>query len=229
MNQVVTQGIVLSRTNYGEADRIITMLTPEHGKIRLMAKGVRKIKSKLAGGIELFSVSQITYLPGKRDIHTLISSRLQKHYGQIVHDINRTMLGYELLKRIDRATEDAPEPEYFQLLQITLQTLDKNLSLPLLELWFDARLLTLSGHQPNLLTDNAGQRLSATSRYSFDFEQMSFSPAEQGMLTADHIKFLRLVFGLADPSLLQQVTDADKVLEACTKLVSTIRQQLIRQ
>lgn len=73
MNQIVTKGIVLSRTEFGEADRIITVLTTDHGKIRLIAKGVRRIKSKSAGGIELFSVSDITYIPGRRDRNFNIS------------------------------------------------------------------------------------------------------------------------------------------------------------
>lgn len=228
MNQIVTSGIVLSRTNFGEADRIITMLTPEHGKVRLMAKGVRKIKSKLAGGIELFSVSQITYIPGKSDIHTLISSRLTKHYGNIVHDITRTMLGYELLKRINRATEDATESAYYELMQTSLQALDGTVSEQLLELWFDAQLLKISGHQPNLVSDAAGKRLQADQLYTFDFDNMTFLQADNGLLTPAHIKFLRLVFGLEAPELLGQVTDAPKVMGPCYQLISSIRQQLIR-
>ena len=109
MQQIVTRGIVLTRTNYGEADRIVTILTPDHGKQRLMAKGVRKLKSKLAAGLELFSVSDISYIPGRGEVHTLVSSRLRVHYGKIVENLDRTMLGYELLKRINRATEDAAE------------------------------------------------------------------------------------------------------------------------
>jgi DNA repair protein RecO (recombination protein O) len=73
MQQLQTRGIILSRTDFGEADRILTVLTPQQGKLRLMAKGVRKIKSKLAGGIELFSVSDITYIRGKGELGTLIS------------------------------------------------------------------------------------------------------------------------------------------------------------
>jgi len=60
VKQFVTTGLVLSRTDFGEADRIITVLTPDHGKLRLMAKGVRRMKSKLAGGIDLFTVSDLT-------------------------------------------------------------------------------------------------------------------------------------------------------------------------
>jgi DNA repair protein RecO (recombination protein O) len=58
MKTIVTKGIVLTRTDYGEADRILHFLTPDQGKIAGIAKGVRKSKSKLAGGIELFSVSK---------------------------------------------------------------------------------------------------------------------------------------------------------------------------
>jgi DNA repair protein RecO (recombination protein O) len=46
-----TQGVVLTRINYAEADRILTVLTEDFGKVSLIAKGTRKEKSKLAGGI----------------------------------------------------------------------------------------------------------------------------------------------------------------------------------
>ena len=53
-----TRAIVLRRTNYGEADRVVQLLTVE-GRRSVMARGVRKEKSKLAGGIELFAVSDV--------------------------------------------------------------------------------------------------------------------------------------------------------------------------
>jgi len=81
MKQLVARAIVLSRTDFGEADRIITLLTPDQGKVRLVARGVRRAKSKIAGGIELFSISDITYMTGKGDLGTLISARLDRHYG----------------------------------------------------------------------------------------------------------------------------------------------------
>lgn len=48
-----TQAIILRRTNYGESDRILGLITP-HGKLSVLARGARKEKSRLAGGIELF-------------------------------------------------------------------------------------------------------------------------------------------------------------------------------
>src|SRR5205085_581911 len=121
----LSSGIVLSRTNYGEADRILTLLTPDHGKLRLMARGVRKVKSKLAGGIELFSVSDITFIRGRGEMGTLISTRLVKHYGKIVQHIDRVQLGYELIKLLNTATEDRPEADYFELLQQAFAALDE--------------------------------------------------------------------------------------------------------
>src|SRR3954471_22046155 len=108
MIQYRTPAIILRRTDYGEADRIITFLTPDYGKVKGIAKGVRKSKSKLAGGIELFSVSDISFIKGRREIDTIVSTRLIKHYGNIVKNLDRTNLAYDLIKRLNKATEDAP-------------------------------------------------------------------------------------------------------------------------
>ena len=139
-NQIITQGIILSRTDYGEADRILTLLTPDHGKLHLLAKGVRKVKSKLAGGIELFSISHITYIRGRGEMGTLISTRLIHHYDKIVKDITRVQLGYELIKQLNKATEDEPEPEYFELMQQAFEALDDTTTgTELIQVWFSAQ------------------------------------------------------------------------------------------
>ncbi len=229
MNQIVTKAIVLTRTNFGEADRILTVITPDHGKRRLMAKGVRRERSKLAGGIELFSVSHITYIEGKKEIDTLISTRLIKHHDQIVSDIRRTMLGYELLKKLHKATEDATSEEYFALLEHALAGLDDiKLDRELLDSWFNAQLLKLGGHQPNLITDTQGNKLTADSHYSLDVEHMVFSPNEQGDYGAKHIKLLRFLFNTPDPLRLQNIKDAEEVLPACSQLVNAMLTQFVR-
>jgi recombinational DNA repair protein (RecF pathway) len=245
MNQHVTTGIILQRTDYGEADRILVLLTPDHGKLHLMAKGVRKLKSKLAGGIELFSVSQITYITGRSDLGTLVSARLQTHYGNIVSDINRTMLGYELIKRLNRVTEDAPEAEYFDLLQQAFQALDNaSVDLELIRTWFTAQLPRLDGHSPNLQTDSHGERLAAGQRYNFDLEAMTFAGSGSGStgdgsmvqetavaagrFTSDHIKFLRLLFAGQPPQRLQQVNGSPQLVAAVNALVNSMAQSNLR-
>ena len=225
MNTLVTQGIVLSRTDYGEADRIVTMLTPDQGKLRLMARGVRRQKSKLAGGIELFSVSDITFIHGKGEIGTLISTRLKQHYGNIVTDLSRVQLGYDLIKLLNRATEDHPEPDYFELLHQAFQALDDTcIELDLIRLWYDCHILSLAGHMPNLNTDANDQKLAPNQNYNFDFDRMSFMPNEQGKFTSDHIKTLRLLFSGHPPATLQKIDGLAKLTPTCISLVQAMTQ-----
>ena len=215
--QIVTTGIVLSRRDYQEADRIISVLTPEQGKVSLIAKGVRRPKSKLAAGIELFSVSELTYLPGRSDLKTLVSSRLVKHYENIVKDIHRTMLGYDFLKYLSKVIEETAGGEYFDLLQAATAGLD-NFELPaeVVEIWFNMQLLQMTGHAPNLKTDTAGAPLEKGKSYIFSFDDMTFTPGPEGDSTTDIIKYLRMASATQSPALLGQV-QADDTLRATVR------------
>jgi DNA repair protein RecO len=229
MRQFRTQAIILNRTEYGEADRIIIFLTPDHGKLTAIAKGVRKSKSKLAGGIELFSVSDISFIPGRKEISTVVSTRLIKHYGNIVKDLDRTNAGYGLIKKLDKATEDSPEPDYFYLLQEAFEALDDfSVDLDLVNMWFNMQLLRLSGHSPNLRTDETGQKLSSDNKYDFNFENMGFSREGDGVFTADHIKFLRLGFSPNKPKSLARISQSLAMVKALQPIVQSMLQAYIR-
>lgn len=226
MNQLVTTGIILSRTDYGEADRIITLLTPDAGKLRLMAKGVRRIKSKLAGGIELFSVSDITYIRGRGDIGRLVSTRLIKHYGHIIEDIDRVQLGYELIKILNKITEDEPETEYFTVLDQAFAALDESaVNRKLIEAWFYAQLLRQGGFMPNLGSTADGSKLDAAHTYNFSYDDSAFFVFKTGIFSADHIKFLRLLFSPNQPKTLQQVQGIGGLLPTCFSLVQAMLRQ----
>jgi DNA repair protein RecO len=227
MRQVVTRGIILARTDFSEADRILTILTVDQGKIRAIAKAVRKVKSKLAGGIELFSVSQISFIRGKSDIFTLTSTRLEKHYGHIVNDLDRTMYAYDVLKTINRITEDNADSDYFYLLNSALEALDNlNLKLPLVQLWLNLQLLKLAGHSPNLRTDNSGRSLKVDAKYNFDLERMAFAINPKGMFDQRHIKFIRLAFGQESPESLIKIIDYDSILPGCLQLTKAMLKQV---
>jgi DNA repair protein RecO len=194
-----TKGIVLTRINYSESDRIITVLTDKFGKLRLMVRGARKIKSKMAGGIELFSTIELSFIPAKAEIGTLVSARLINHYGNIIKDINRVQLGYEILKLINKSTEDNSDEAYFDLLGITLSLIDNHeIGSDRIRFWFDAQLLKIAGHTPNLITDENNQPLKKGSKYLFDSERMCFIEAENGRLGENDIKYMRLLF--AEPT-----------------------------
>ncbi|MBP9761876.1 DNA repair protein RecO [Candidatus Saccharibacteria bacterium] len=224
-----TRVIVLSRVDYGEADKIITVLSDDQGKLSLMAKGVRRVKSKLAGGIELFSTSEISYIPGRGSIDTLVSARLVKHYGSIIQDMERTMLGYELIKLLHKVTEDSPEEQYYQLLEQTFFSLDRGIvSVELVRSWFLAQLLRLSGHTPNLMTDTDNVKLDAARTYSFDYDATAFFERSAGDFGKNEIKFLRLLFSDAPLSVVSKIENVDVLCRDCASLVVMLRNIHIR-
>lgn len=222
MNQRVTDAIVLSRTSYGEADRILTVLTPDQGKIRLLAKGVRKVRSKLAGGIELFSVTSLTYIQGRGQLCTLVSSRLKTHYGKIVTDLDRTTFAYDVLKAINKITEDSPDAEYFELLTSILEALDdKTLPLSYVRLWFYVSLLKLGGHAPNLRHDTEGKQQEEAKGYMFSYDDMAFTPKNNGPFQIQHIKLLRVLLASSKPQVLQRVQGVEPLVDPLNQLLKT--------
>lgn len=228
MTHQVTRGIVLNRLNFAEADRIIVLLTPDHGKIRVLARGVRKIKSKLAGGIELFSQSNITFIKGRGEIGTLVSSRLIKNYGQIVKDLDRTNLGYEFLKYVERITEDGAGEEYYQPLILAFGALNEDQSINLIELWFIMQLLKISGHRPNLETDSIKKKLNSEHKYTFDLDAMTFTSSLGAPYSANHIKLLRLAAQTSNPDKLNQIQKAEKPINESLQLAKSMLKRFIK-
>lgn len=230
MKYVKTLGIVLSRTNYGEADRILTFLTPGHGKVRALAKSVRKQKSKLAGGIELFSISKLNFVVGRGELYTLTGSGLAKYYANIVTDLDRTNLGYEMIRLLNKATEDATDPGYFILLENAFAALDDlKVNIDVVNLWFRCRLIRLSGHSPNLRTDINGHELASHKEYDFDFSHMAFGLAPgRGSFNSSAIKFLRLNFGSNQPRVISRIEGSPELARSCLPLANSMLQTFVR-
>jgi DNA repair protein RecO (recombination protein O) len=209
-----TRAIVLRRTNYGEADRILQMLTPD-GRRSVMARGVRREKSKLAGGIELFAVSDIVINKGRGDLGILTSARLIQFYRHILEDYDRLQFGYEVVKQVAAATETVDEPEWFDVLQETFAGLDAT-AIPrqLVEAWFYLRHAALLGHELSLVNDVAGNRISPDQRYAYDVGERGLRVAVNGELTANHIKFLRLL-NAKSLKILAQIGGVGEILPEC--------------
>ena len=155
-----------------------------------------------------------------------------KHYGNIVKDLYRTNTGYEIIKTINKATEDNPEPAYFNLLVDVFTALDNELiNLELVQVWFAAQLLRLAGHTPNLHTDESGAKLEAGQQYIFDFDSMNFhkNGSEPGSFPADNIKLLRLIFSDSNSlKTLQKVQGVAELAAACRPLVQSMLVNHIR-
>ena len=188
-----TKAIILRRTNYGEADRILKMITPL-GQRSVIAKGVRREKSKLAGGIELLAISDIVIQAGKGDLGILTSARLVHFYRHIMGDYDRLQFGYEAINLVSKASEMIDEPDWYDVLSEVYMGLD-NLSIPLqlVQSWFYIRYAGLSGYEINLSRDVAGNLLEPTKTYMYDPVERGLRRSDQGDVTADHIKFLRII------------------------------------
>ncbi len=194
MNSLRTPAIVLRRTNYGEADRILQLLTPT-GKRSVMAKGVRREKSRLAGGIELFAICDVVIGEGKGDLGILTSARLVYFYRHIMEDYDRMQFAYESIKLITKVSEMIDEPEWFDVLGEVYKGLD-NFSVPLqlVQTWFYLRYAALTGYELNLRRDDAGNPLQSDKTYAYDAVERGLRLADQGGdVTADHIKYLRVI------------------------------------
>lgn len=219
MRSYSTEAIILRRTNYGEADRIVSLLTPERGKISAIAKGVRRPKSKLAGGLELFALCDITIMEGRGELGVVTSSRMKQFFGNILKDYERMQFGYEAVKLIHRATETVTEIEFYELLHSVFGWLnDLSTMSTLSELCFRLRLQMLLGHGLNVVTDQAGRKLQADKRYHYNFSENAFFDDPQGRFTGDHIKLLRLA-GIKNPQVLQRIAGIEPIIDDCVWLM----------
>jgi DNA repair protein RecO (recombination protein O) len=214
MKTLRTRAIVLRRTNYGEADRIIQLLTPE-GRRSVIARGVRKEKSKLAGGIELFAISDVVLGEGKGALGILTSAKLVHFYNHIIEDYDRLQFGYFAIKYIARASETVDEPEWFEVLSEILMALDaRTISLALTQTWFYVRYAVLLGHALNVELDVEGNKLISEGRYRYDVSEQGLRAAHNGEIGAEHIKLLRLIAS-RPLKVLAQIGGVEGILGEC--------------
>lgn len=211
MKTITTRAIVLRRTNYGEADRILQLLTPE-GRRSVMARGVRKQKSKLAGGIELFAICDVVLGEGKGQLGVLTSSRLVHFYRHIIEDYDRLQFGYFVIQQVTKASENVDEPEWFDLLGEVFMGLDVvTIPLSLTQTWFYVKFAGLLGHQLNLEIDTNGERLDSERTYRYDVGEQGLRETPRGEITGEHIKLLRLI-STRSIKILAQIGGVDSLL-----------------
>jgi len=115
--------IVIGRRNVGEGDKILTLYTKQFGKKRVIAKGVRKISSRRAPHLELFSEGKITLHRGKSlDIVTDAESVCL--YGNMSTTLEQVAMLYFVAEVIDKMTpENDPHEEVYYLLSHTLRAI----------------------------------------------------------------------------------------------------------
>lgn len=147
-----SEAIVLRRHEVGEADRILTLYTPDRGKLVAIAKGVRRISSRKSGHVELFTHVAVLLAAG-RNLDVLTQAETIEPFRGIRDDLIRTTYAYHVAELTDRLTVDAsPLPAAFWLLRDTLAALSTADDPSLAARYFEVRLLGLLGFRPQLFT-----------------------------------------------------------------------------
>jgi len=209
-----TRALVLRRTNYGEADRILQLLTP-NGKRSVIVRGVRREKSRLAGGIELFAICDVVIGEGKGELGMLTSARLEYFYRHIMEDYDRMQFAYLAIKLVSKASEMVDGSEWYDLLVETFAGLDAfSIQLSVVQSWFYLRYTALMGYELSLWHDVAGEKLLADKTYRYDVADRGLRAIEGSELGSEHIKLLRLV-ATRPLKTIAQIGGISEIIQAC--------------
>lgn len=145
-----TQAIVLASKAFGEADRILTLLTYERGKSRVIARGARRPKNRLAAIVQPLSHIEVQIMEGNQ-LDTLNQGQLINSFRFLREDLDKMSYAFYLCELFETATEGATElRDYFILLLTALELLQNFENLSLTRIFIEVKLILLQGYAPSL-------------------------------------------------------------------------------
>ncbi len=145
-----TEAVIIKKTKLGEADRVLTLYTPEFGKIQAIAKGVRRPKSKLAGHLELLTHSLVSLARG-RNLDTITGSQTIHGFLPLKSDLLLSSCALYVSEMVNQFTAERMENRpVFNLLVDTLDRLSQPGDTDLILRYFDVQLLNEVGYRPEL-------------------------------------------------------------------------------
>ena len=187
-----TEALILRRSDAGEADRVMLLATPG-GKRRVVARGVRKTTSKLAGHLELFTRVGLLLAIG-RTFDIITQSEIRDSHATLRGELPRLSCAYYAAELYDCfSQEDDEHPEIYALLAQTFTALDRSANPDLALRWYELRLLHLTGYRPQLHYCIVCQEAltEAASR---------FSPSLGGVLCPEHESADRAALTMSGPA-----------------------------
>ena len=145
-----TEAIIIKKIKLGEADRILTLYTPHLGKIRVVAKGVRRPRSKMAGHLELLTHSLVSLARG-RNIDTITGSQTINSFLPLKTDLELTSCALYATELVNQfAADNMEDYPLFQLLLETMHRLCQGGDNELMLRYFELHLLDKVGYRPQL-------------------------------------------------------------------------------
>lgn len=123
MNTYKTEGIVLKRINYGEADKIVTLYSKHYGKITCLAKGMRRLTSRKRGNLEIFNKVVFIACKGK-GIDIITETESIESFSALRKDLKKIACAYQLCEMVDKLTaEGSEQSEVYEMLSEYLKKL----------------------------------------------------------------------------------------------------------
>jgi DNA repair protein RecO (recombination protein O) len=172
------EAVVLRHTDYGEADRLLTIFTREQGKLRAIAKGVRKMQSRKAGHLEPFTQVTLMLAQG-HDLWIVTQAEAVNAFQALREDLGRIGYAGYVVELLDRFTyEEGQNWQLYQLLVETMTRLADEDDTFVAVHYYEMRLLDLMGFRPLLFECAAcGKEIQAQDQY--------FSAERGGVLCPD--------------------------------------------
>ncbi len=150
--RLTTEAVVLRHMDLGEADRLLTLYTPHHGKLRALAKGVRKMRSRKAGHLISFARAKVLLAQG-HDLYLLVQAEGLDLHPRLHEDLERFAQAAYVVELLDRFTfEGEAQPRAYHLLVDTLARLDQGERPTLSMRYYELHLLDLMGYRPQLFS-----------------------------------------------------------------------------
>ncbi|WP_047154954.1 DNA repair protein RecO [Aneurinibacillus tyrosinisolvens] len=144
------EGIVVRTTDYGEANKILTVYTREAGKISIMARGAKKSKSRFTAVAQLFTYGYFLYQAGS-GMGSLQQGDLLNSFRVIREDLTKTAYAVYLVELLDKMTEDKePNRPLFELLLSALRWIEEGKDMEIVTRLFEVKMLQASGYRPRL-------------------------------------------------------------------------------
>ncbi|QWV94858.1 DNA repair protein RecO [Geomonas oryzisoli] len=150
MKNAEAEGIVLRLTDFGEADRIVTLFTLEQGKLQGVARGAKRSKKRFAGALEPFAHLKVQLHLGT-GLPTLSGADILGIFPGIRADLAKIGCAAYACELVERLTpEEEPSPRLFRLLYCYLERLNDAPASPSDRRFFAVNLLKILGYQPEL-------------------------------------------------------------------------------
>lgn len=145
------EALILTHHNYGEADRFVRMLTPDHGKISVLARGVRKMNSRKAGHLEPFTIVNAQLVQGRGSAWVISQVTTAEAFPSLACTLDSTCFAAYVAELADRfSDEDTESRDLYRLTVRTLRRLSQAADAYSVLRRFDFRLLDLTGYRPQL-------------------------------------------------------------------------------